>query len=106
MKKIDPSEFFEITDDKGNNVEPKKLFLEVEKLFSNNFDKYSKNIIPLSLAYCGLESPFEALMFSIGILTGCIVERKKMKIKFKGSDMVVPPAMLKMLYDLRKNIND
>lgn len=103
--KPDSSELFEIINSKGKKIPAKKFFLEVEKLFSKNFDKYSKNILPLSLMYCGDKNPFESLMFSVGILSGYVISKKKYKIKCK-KDISFPTVIFRMLYDLRKRVDE
>lgn len=107
MEKIS-DDTIEIRDSKGKVIHLDEFFRGVEEVLSNNFKKYCKNIIPLSFYYCGSRHPFEAMMFTVGILCGIVINKKGYKIKFNAKDgfMIPPPIMLKMLYDLRERLNE
>ena len=99
------NEFIEVTDSNGKIISVEVFFKEIEKVFSGNFDRYSKNIIPLSLAYAGDKYPFEAMMFAIGFLSGYAAKKKGLRIKYKGNERI-PKIFFQMVYDLKLKLDN
>lgn len=80
MKK--PSDVLILTDGK-EEIAPETFFIKVEELVKKKFGKYSESLFPMTLLYCGGKNPYDAMLMSIGILAGVIMERKGLKIKLK-----------------------
>ena len=105
MKKTDINTLFNITTSDGQKVELEALFSGAEKILGKNFKKYTKNVIPLSLAYCGGQSPYDALIFSIGVICGSIITKKKLKIVFSDDGtMTIPTIVFQMINELRSKL--
>jgi len=63
----------------GRDIPAKKLFYEAEKLLIAKGDFYLDNLLSLAHDY----SPDNMLLFTVGMLTGIILERRDIRIEIQ-----------------------